>query len=127
MNEPASREFSEKLQKMGCVSQSTYYWFRDNTDGIDKITNLPRDFMISISGGKVDDPNIRVFEQNDFTGATEQARENARIVWGAAAEGNDVAENIRYKYGSTYHRHSMIDHTATPWWQYIERTMREKL
>lgn len=70
MNQPAPRELCEKLQAMGCVSESGWGW-PDNM--------LEEKSPVYL--GRYAPGDIQAFFQNDFTGATERADENCKIVW----------------------------------------------
>ena len=114
------RELCEKLQKLGCKSESESFYIC----------------------GKVHDrqSDIQMFSQNDLTGCHPQARENAKIVWGdgkqfycpcceqseppyESQEHNGNEEDcFNYKL-FYYHRHVMID--APDAEEYLKETMKE--
>ena len=124
MNEYAPKELCARLEKMGCKSNSGYRY-----DVEDRLGNT------YIYGEGV----VEAFEQNDFTGATEQARENSRIVFDpenfmrckeCGYEGADWShrckgENTRIVSVLWHRRHSMIENTDGKWFDYLERKMNK--
>lgn len=129
MNQPAPRELCEKLQTMGCVSESDWFYPANDPDRVEPICY---EQLIFDSGS----PKIFCFEQNDFTGATERARENSIIAFGdgpvnddcpaCAGKPEDLDGHLMSAFD--FHRHAMIDLPWTErisWFEYLEREMRK--
>lgn len=123
-NQFAPRELCERLQKVGCVSESGFYW--------EKYPTLEDQVVYGDFLPFVEPDKTFAFVQNDFTGATLQARKNAEIVWRCsdvpirmyAAPPGVMAIGHPISYA-----HSMIgiDLSKETWWQYLERTMKKDL
>lgn len=147
MNQLAPIELCEKLQLMGCVSESGFYYqgFENSEKGI---------WFELLEESKCFPGLIKyyAFCQNDFTGATEQSHENARLVWGTEPFSIFNIDIIDCSYPSIsnyeskdedepsdeawiIHRHIMVDlHLSNirepeyskykNWHEYLEGTMR---
>lgn len=117
----APRELCEKLEAMGCKSDSAFY-YSGNKDFSEEWIVLPR-----VCFAREDLPfKTQAFTQNDFTGATEQARKNAEIVWPDILDPSSEDADGNYtevlEQPSKELRHAMID--SDNWVEYLERTMR---
>lgn len=112
----APKDLCEKLQKMGCVSESGFYWTR---------------FGIIHEKDLGDAPERRhayAFDQNDFTGSTWRARQNSEIAW--TEEPTNYIETVGFDcrlYNWEFRRVEMIFISPREeyWWHYLQRTMRE--
>lgn len=70
-------------------------------------------------------PMVPCFSQNDFTGCHEQARENAKIVWGDACHEKPCHtgdDDRPHDWVWVNHRHAMIDATDAD--EYLKETMK---
>lgn len=95
-----SRELSEKLQAMGCKSESGFrYTLKPDGDGHLVMTLSYWGWLLIPKG---DSP---AFYQNDFTGCHKQAWKNAKIAWDNPGDG-DLGNNPD---GPDIFRHNMID------------------
>lgn len=109
---------------MGCKSESEFYWCYledEKTDGRWVLS------PICESAYYYSKERIPAFSQNDFTGCDEQARENARIVWGnniihPTSTCDECGTKYNQKFNWQIHRHRMID--APDAAKYLEETMR---
>ena len=127
-------ELSKKLVEVGCWSDSMYRWclFQDNLE--DKIWE-PHLIWLQADGapfiayeGKrfMQLTSIPAFTLSDFVGTHEQARENARLVWGnknmapAAYQGQMLDDTWR---AFNVARHAMID--APDWREYVRASLGE--
>lgn len=118
-----SKKLCEKLQKLGCRSSSNHYWVWDVT-GKEKFANPISEGHLNSLTFSEESKNYRcidAFFQNDFTGCHEQAKENAKIVWGNIETYNDYTGNINNSWD--FHRHEMID--APDAEEFILATMKE--
>lgn len=125
MNQPAPRELCEKLQAMGCVGESDFFYDPETSEicwGPSDKSNLEIGF-------------IQVYFQNDFTGATERAEENSRKAWGERSiflsfkndydREQDVEVKIFFPAYITHRMNIIGCHLGgEEWFQYLERTMR---
>lgn len=122
-----SRELCERLQELGCKSDSSdQVWFYDQEAYKSHDSDWFLDYRHTVDDCYGDVPTIPVFSQNDFTGCHQQAKENAKLVWGATCPENpcptgDDDRPHEWVWGN--HRHAMID--ATDAEEYLKETMRE--
>ena len=100
-----SRELCEKLQKLGCKGESDLGFVEYNGNW----------FPAYMASDEDNRKLIPVFSQNDFTGCHEQAKDNAKIVWGNGESGVWRHEYIRL-------RHAMIE--APDAEEYLKETMK---
>ena len=114
----ASKDLCEKLVKMGCKSEARFGWgpYKEPICLGDATFTMIHSMEI-----------VPAFTLEDFVANTEQARENARIVWGtkdmtpSGYRGQIVSESwLSYNVN----RHAMID--APDPWKFLEETMRKK-
>lgn len=148
------RELCERLQAMGCKSESGYCWgvyrlgySKESEDWRPLYTKLDSFFQIP----EIVDPHwkhyslefLSCFSQNDFTGCHAQAHENARLVWGSRyvnKNGYKCPCCNDYKcpcceafsrdwdeimMAYEFHRHAMIN--APDAAKYLEETMEETM
>ena len=122
----SSKELSQRLQAMGCKSESSYIFkfynghFYPFHDGYD-----PEGHNIGITG-------VGCFISQDFIGPSEQARENARIVFGDDIIPSIMMNSLCPFCGKTcsykqFHksRHILIDLPEAEFWPYIEAALGE--
>lgn len=100
----APKELCKKLEGMGCKSESDFYYSRYEPQMTEPFYKDSRTEHIARL--------FYAFTIEDFIGTHEQAKENARIVWGL-------------QWPETYMscRHDMID--SADWVKYLEETMGE--
>ena len=99
------KKLCEKLVKMGCKSDTNIRFYKCDPDPIRGV-------------------QIPAFTLEDFVANTEQARENAKIVWPGvtAVDANDPLEGNLSAWA--LNRHAMID--ADDPWKFLESTMRRE-
>ncbi len=111
----------KKLIKMGCISECQFFWYGGNSPahlGDSNFANHPEAFCLE-----------------DFVGIHEQAKENARIVWGNAINEDNISDpfpsiEVVTDEGGYYfeakscdlHRHAMID--SEDWVEYLEKFIK---
>lgn len=124
------RELCERLEKLGCKSESGYWWIK-NYDGTwrtkPEYRSLLRVYSPASKGFYVP-----AYYQNDFTGCSEQARENAKIRWGyhyvcrfSGKEPDHCGccdDYCQAQPAFGFHRHAMID--APDAAKYLEETIK---
>lgn len=120
MTQFAPKELCEKLQAMGCKSESDFIWAPQKSPA------GSIDYILIYRFGE--SSMTAALTQNDFTGATDQARQNAKIVWGESSY-----NGVKYLTDDNYstdcmtnvesHRHAMID--SKDWVKYLEQTMKK--
>ena len=131
----ASKSLSRRLQAMGCKSESGAKWFRDG-----KIYFIMSEDHPSFYDWDHGDPSfvMTAFSCEDFIGPSEQARENARILWSrpyvcntcgkeyAGSKFCGTSKIMPHAYTvaeTTYHRHTLIDLPEAEFWPYIEAAL----
>ena len=110
------KDLCEKLVALGCKSISCAYW-------------VEKSWGDDIEHGKQGMPfDVPAFTLEDFVANTEQAKENARNVWGTGIRGysvpNDAFTIIKWLEPSDWNRHQMID--APDPWKFLSETMRKE-
>lgn len=112
-----SKSLSQKLQNMGCVSESGFYWVGSEVQYLGYIASR---------GDFTPNPKLTPYSLSpyDFCGPSETARKNAEIRWPGKfmlykcvdgkmyREGCPVCGHITASGGyleALYHRHKMID------------------
>lgn len=105
----APKDLCEKLIERGCHSLNPFYY---KSNG--KLAEY----------GTYEPSFVPVFTLEDFVANTEQARENAKIVWPGvtAVDANDPLEGNLSAWA--LNRHAMID--ADDPWKFLESTMRRE-
>lgn len=93
-----SRENCDKLKKLGCVSELGFVWSVYETP----ICIIDPTYVVYH-----DEDNTPAFIEQDFTGSSNQAKENAKKRWGD----KHIGGTDRHVYPTAYewHRHAMID------------------
>lgn len=129
----APRELCENLQAMGCKTESPFYyvWTEGGSVGA-LVYGIEKPEPQEVFEGKIM-VSIPAFTQNDFTGATQQADDNCKIVWPGfhTYEAEIISKSLGYappSYLDWYQRkHGMLDFNREKenWHQYLERTMRK--
>ncbi len=152
MNEPAPREICQKLMRLGCGGDMRSFWVKKDGELIVWVSPVPLNFFNLPEEHRLS--NVQVFFQNDFTGATEQADDNLKILFGndshisfndsfygrickicrAYLDGEDARAGYEDDRGACWefmkrqliqtHRISYRREKAEIWWQYLERTMK---
>lgn len=123
MTEFAPLSLCKKLVALGCKSESMACWVIENY-GADKAISY-----ISLSGvvpGAIDGEVVVAFSQNDFTGATEQAVENAKKVWPKISNLSNPRKSKGYMVNAfALQRNAMLYcyKKNELWHQFLERTM----
>lgn len=107
----APKELCKKLIKMGCKSDHFGY----QNDRLIHYSNGPRELLLF---GEI----IPAFTLEDFVGTHEQAKENAKIVWGD--DGKYRMNNPKKEWVLVYdfHRHKIID--SDDWTKYLKETIK---
>lgn len=115
-----SRETSERLEKLGCKSESRHYY---------DCNGETRQLGHRCTKAQCKSLHTDTSWQNDLTGCHPQARENARLVWGYKLVFGGVDCLIFEEYEDSgyipawqYHRHAMID--APDAEKYLEETLK---
>lgn len=115
----APLELCKKLVELGCKSESGFHWCH----------YFKREGGLNFNSLCVhEELPIPIFEQNDFTGCHEQARENAKLVWGDMKvmdvdlneEGDVVHSHIKFWQGK---RQDMIE--SDDWVKLLEESLNE--
>ena len=107
----APKDLCEKLVKMGCRTSGFYHYGGDQ---------MKRQWL-GVDGGITYSENVSAFTLEDFVANTEQAKENAKIVWNEELKSYGLPPpTINHEY----YRHLLID--APDPWKFLEETMREK-
>lgn len=116
------RELCQKLMEMGCVSESGFYWY-EFKDGRLLVGREVEDFYVEYEPKKL----CQAFCQNDFTGCTERARENAKKRWGVVEYGGDFREAGPSETTELWilKRHAMIDHKG-PAHEFVAMGLEDK-
>jgi len=112
-----SRQMSERLAKLGCKSESRFQWHVGcRHEGFGPFYEERR-FKLGCR-------TLAAFFQNDLTGCSEQARENAMIVWGSfnvSGECPCCCNDNPTIPSFARHRHAMLD--APDAEKYLEETL----
>lgn len=108
----ASKELSERLDKLGCVSVSPMVYYQHETEGLCLMTGTPLDGCRLLSA----------FCLEDFLGSHPEAVENCKRVWGDAIRlicptCENESEGPNYDY-----ERRMILNVTDPW-ACLESTM----
>ena len=141
MNQPAPRELCEKLQEMGCVSESGLLWSVSKNmktgEIIEAIVLAESHFPFSFRMRYFDEvlehiEDCPLFVQNDFTGATERARKNASLFCKATKW---MPGSGRYLHECSYStdalditdqlRHRLIDLHSQTWFNFLESLVQK--
>lgn len=125
----APRELCERLQKLGCMTESGFYWQKGWEGQRDLLVYRNPDCSLC-TFEPFQDKFVPAFFQNDFTGATEQADDNLKKALSIRTEvtieeNKPLLDTIRSQV-VIQAKHILIDchKKGFVWWQYLERTMK---
>lgn len=128
MSKFAPKELCEKLQSLGCTTDSYMIWVSDAVLQTPVLTHSANLTYLECCGGKF---LAVAFYQNDFTGADVEADENCKKVWGEQMVlghlpefGHGTSPSF-YADAWAFHRHVLLEihRNDMVWWEYLERTM----
>lgn len=110
----------EKLVKMGCVSESEFYfWLDPLNDAYKPVPGVPFFSREEIPF------KVSAFTLEDFVGTHEQAKENCRILWGLKSELDGM---YLWKHACYAKRHKILD--SDDWVEFlrveVEKYEKEK-
>ena len=127
----ALESLSSKLEKLGCKSESNWYYKR--LDYAPNIYNSKLYYTDNKERSELDDIISQAFEYSDFIGPSEQAKKNAELVFGRKLidvaiyqdhlnkfEPSMIIKSMAYKA----YRKELMDLTESEFWPFIEKALK---